>query len=172
MNYTRNSDLNYYKENPWQTNCGSYALRLNEWYDLDEPFEEVARHLVFGFVVNILDRLFDARVCVDVYDLGCRSRDRRRFVLENVPHHVDYDPTAHKARDRDKQNREYENNDDRLFLDRHLHPRLFLIILSFDGVVVSVLFCHELSLHRRAPEATPEIILHIKDRFTDRSGIF
>ena len=40
MSYTRNSDLNYYETDRWATNCGSYALRLNEWYDLDEPFEE------------------------------------------------------------------------------------------------------------------------------------
>ena len=37
--YTRNSNLNYYIEHCEQANCGSFALRINEWYDLDTPFE-------------------------------------------------------------------------------------------------------------------------------------
>lgn len=41
MNYTRNSDIKFYEEKPWETNCGSYALRLNEWYELDNLFEDV-----------------------------------------------------------------------------------------------------------------------------------
>ncbi len=39
MNYTRNSDPTYYESNCFHTNCGSYALRLKEWYDLDEYFQ-------------------------------------------------------------------------------------------------------------------------------------
>ena len=39
MYYTRNSNLNYYIEHCEQANCGSFALRINEWYDLDTPFE-------------------------------------------------------------------------------------------------------------------------------------
>ena len=46
MNYTRNSDLNFYKEKPWETNCGSYALRLNEWYELDPYFEDVTGYYI------------------------------------------------------------------------------------------------------------------------------
>lgn len=41
MAYTRNSDLTFYESNRQETNCGSYALRLNEWYDLDDPFEDL-----------------------------------------------------------------------------------------------------------------------------------
>lgn len=33
MEYTRNRDLNYYNAHRYRANCGSYALRLNEWYD-------------------------------------------------------------------------------------------------------------------------------------------
>ena len=40
MEYTRNSDLTHYERNPKTTNCGSYALRLNEWYHLNLRFEE------------------------------------------------------------------------------------------------------------------------------------
>ena len=40
MQYTRNSDLTYYESHRMNTNCGSYALRLNEWYYLDDRFED------------------------------------------------------------------------------------------------------------------------------------
>lgn len=36
MNYTRNSDLSYYDKSCLSVNCGSYALRLNEWYDPED----------------------------------------------------------------------------------------------------------------------------------------
>lgn len=39
--YTRNSDPDYYWTNQRKTNCGSYALRLKEWYDpIDDFFEK------------------------------------------------------------------------------------------------------------------------------------
>ena len=38
MYYTRNRDLNYYDTYRGRANCGSYALRLNEWYRLNERF--------------------------------------------------------------------------------------------------------------------------------------
>lgn len=31
--YTHNNDPTYYETNRFKTNCGSYALRLKEWYD-------------------------------------------------------------------------------------------------------------------------------------------
>lgn len=40
MYYTRNSDLNYYNAHPSAANCGSYALRLNEWYNPEDYFED------------------------------------------------------------------------------------------------------------------------------------
>ena len=41
MEYTRNSDLEYYYDNPGAANCGSYALRLQEWYDPEGYFEDI-----------------------------------------------------------------------------------------------------------------------------------
>ena len=41
MEYTRNSDLTYYTFNRARANCGSYALRLNEWYDPEDYFEQL-----------------------------------------------------------------------------------------------------------------------------------
>ena len=40
MQYTHNSDLNYYKNHPEETNCGSFALRLKEWYLPETDFEK------------------------------------------------------------------------------------------------------------------------------------
>lgn len=45
--YTHNSDLNYYLDFPIVTNCGSYALRLKEWFD---PFWAFAK--ITGLVVS------------------------------------------------------------------------------------------------------------------------
>ena len=45
--YTRNSDLTYYETHRRESNCGSYAFRLNEWYDLDSYFEDVT-----GWYIN------------------------------------------------------------------------------------------------------------------------
>ena len=41
MEYTRNRDLSYYTSNCCRANCGSYALRLNEWYDPEECFDKL-----------------------------------------------------------------------------------------------------------------------------------
>jgi len=40
MEYTRNSDPDYYNNNRARANCGSYALRLREWYDPEIYLEE------------------------------------------------------------------------------------------------------------------------------------
>lgn len=39
MSYTHNSDLEYYKKYPTDTNCGSFALQLKEWYTPEDKFE-------------------------------------------------------------------------------------------------------------------------------------
>lgn len=36
---TRNTDLNYYKEYPTKGNCGSFALRIEEWYEPDDSLK-------------------------------------------------------------------------------------------------------------------------------------
>ena len=41
MNYRRNNDLNYYNKYPDYANCGSYALRLEGWYDPEDYFCEI-----------------------------------------------------------------------------------------------------------------------------------
>ena len=41
MEYTRNSDPEYYNKNRARANCGSYALRLREWYDPEDFLESI-----------------------------------------------------------------------------------------------------------------------------------
>lgn len=38
-NYTKNSNKNYYKENEKDTNCGSFALNIEEWYEPDDSLQ-------------------------------------------------------------------------------------------------------------------------------------
>lgn len=52
MNYTRNSDLTYYDTHQNEVNCGSYALRLNEWYELDPMFEDVTGWYVDEWIIE------------------------------------------------------------------------------------------------------------------------
>lgn len=52
MYYTRNSDLSYYETHRHDANCGSYALRLNEWYDLDYYFEDVTGYYIGEWITE------------------------------------------------------------------------------------------------------------------------
>lgn len=52
MYYTRNSDLSYYETHRYCANCGSYALRLNEWYDLDYYFEDVTGYYIDEWITE------------------------------------------------------------------------------------------------------------------------
>ena len=39
MSYTRNTDPTFYYKNSGEVNCGSFALRLNEWYEPEEDYD-------------------------------------------------------------------------------------------------------------------------------------
>ena len=49
MEYTRNSDPDYYNKHLSTSNCGSYALRLQEWYD-PEPYFEMSEGDLYEWV--------------------------------------------------------------------------------------------------------------------------
>ena len=53
--YTSNNDPNYYETHRFDTNCGSYALRLKEWYD-NEIDEE------WGGASEWIEELADAEI--------------------------------------------------------------------------------------------------------------
>lgn len=53
--YTPNNDPDYYESNSWSTNCGSYALRLKEWYD-NELDEQV------GGIMEWIEELIEADI--------------------------------------------------------------------------------------------------------------
>ena len=40
MAFVANHDPNYFKENSFHTNCGSYAFNIREWYGPDDKFDE------------------------------------------------------------------------------------------------------------------------------------
>ena len=49
--YTHNSDLSLYDKSPSTTNCGSYALRLNEWYHLDRHFHDLMGETLEDWII-------------------------------------------------------------------------------------------------------------------------
>ncbi len=53
--YTHNNDPTYYETNRFETNCGSYALRLKEWYD-NEIDEDC------GGINDWIEELLDAEI--------------------------------------------------------------------------------------------------------------
>ena len=50
MEYTRNSDPEYYNTNCTHANCGSYALRLCEWYDPESYLERIEENYVDSWI--------------------------------------------------------------------------------------------------------------------------
>lgn len=60
---TRNTDLNYYKNYPTKGNCGSFALRINEWYEPDDSLKVLNYDYVYELLTKgtnrktILDKL-------------------------------------------------------------------------------------------------------------------
>ena len=65
MKYTRNSDLNHYEKNQSTTNCGSYALRLNEWYHLNLLFEQEVNDWLDGWIIDM------AAMGYSDYEISC-----------------------------------------------------------------------------------------------------
>lgn len=61
-NYTRNSDLKYYESNPESTNCGSYALRLNEWYDPEKYFEDTTGWFIEDWITDLAKDYLDEEI--------------------------------------------------------------------------------------------------------------
>ena len=49
--FTRNKNLKYYEDYPLEGNCGSFALRIEEWYEPDDSLScdnnDYAEHRLF-----------------------------------------------------------------------------------------------------------------------------
>ena len=68
MYYTRNNDPTYYERNRCTSNCGSYALRLKEWYDPEAYLEE--------FVGDIYDWIYElSEEGYSEYEIACMYAD-------------------------------------------------------------------------------------------------
>ena len=60
MEYTKNTDPNYFIAYPEESNCGSYALNVEEWYD---PESELFN--LVGYINEWIDELYDMGYSVD-----------------------------------------------------------------------------------------------------------
>lgn len=80
MNYTRNSDLNYYNVEPFLTNCGSYALRLNEWYDPIDDIERITGD-IFGWIKEMAFNYTDEEISI-IYEEIMIDHMLKEFVDE------------------------------------------------------------------------------------------
>ena len=67
MEYTRNSDPDYYNKNRVRANCGSYALRLREWYDPEEYLESIEEDYVDGWIECMAMNGYDNDEITDYY---------------------------------------------------------------------------------------------------------
>ena len=66
MLYTHNSDPTYYFCHTEETNCGSYALRLKEWYSLDEAFEDEVEDIA-KWIEDLYEEGYDNDEITDLY---------------------------------------------------------------------------------------------------------
>ena len=65
--FEQNRDPNYFKEHQFNTNCGSFAFNICEWYCPDENFDEDDYELAY--------RLVDME-CMDEYKAMCMLFER------------------------------------------------------------------------------------------------
>ena len=65
--FEQNRDPNYFKEHQFNTNCGSFAFNICEWYCPDENFAEDDYELAY--------RLVDME-CMDEYEVMCMLFER------------------------------------------------------------------------------------------------
>lgn len=75
MEYTANNDPNFYKSHCSVTNCGSYALRLKEWYDneVDECFGGIEQWCLELLEEGISDSDIPDMIAETYLDRICRD---------------------------------------------------------------------------------------------------
>ena len=66
MEYTRNSDPEYYNKNRARANCGSYALRLCEWYDPEDYFEDLMGN-GYSWIEEMIEEGYTDTEIADMY---------------------------------------------------------------------------------------------------------
>lgn len=67
MEYTRNSDPNYYSQNTFTSNCGSYALRLCEWYDPESYLESLEDGDIYEWIEHMAMNGYSNDEITDIY---------------------------------------------------------------------------------------------------------
>ena len=68
MEYTRNNDPEYYIRNQYSSNCGSFALRLKEWYDPEDYLHEVVDD-IYDWIYELSEEGYSE------YEIACMYAD-------------------------------------------------------------------------------------------------
>ena len=66
MEYTRNSDSEYYNKNCAHANCGSFAFNIEEWYDPEIDFKSMVGY-IDEWVTNMHDEGYSDDEIADIY---------------------------------------------------------------------------------------------------------
>ena len=93
MSFEKNRNPNYYKDNSFYTNCGSFAFNICDWYGPDDRFDEDDYELALKLSdeynlsdSDILDILFDRdveQICKD-FDVVVVDKDYEPKENENL----------------------------------------------------------------------------------------
>jgi hypothetical protein len=66
MEYTKNSDPNYFEENEAWSNCGSFAFNIEEWYDPECDFE-IDVGYIGDWMMEMVDNGYSCDEVADIY---------------------------------------------------------------------------------------------------------
>ena len=66
MSYTHNSDPQYYRAFPADTNCGSFAFQLKEWYDPEDKIENKMGD-IFDWIEEMAEAGYSEKEVSDLY---------------------------------------------------------------------------------------------------------
>ena len=69
MEYTKNTNPNFYEENECSSNCGSFAFNVEEWYDPERDFE-IEVGYISDWMVEMVDNGYSCDEVADIYAEG------------------------------------------------------------------------------------------------------
>lgn len=81
MEYTKNSDPNYYEYNSEYANCGSFAFNVEEWYDPEDEFENEVGY-IDDWIMEMSDNGYSADEIADIYTEAITERVLKDFTNE------------------------------------------------------------------------------------------
>lgn len=66
MEYTKNSDPNYFEDNSECANCGSFAFNVEEWYNPELDLEEEVLY-IGAWMAELIDNGYSCDEVADIY---------------------------------------------------------------------------------------------------------